>query len=117
MLRNGVRHKLHFKPVRKVKLSPYTWAIKQGLYEAANNPSGTSFPVFGGFPIKIAGKTGTAETCGVSCPDHSWYASWAPYDHPRLVVVAMVEKGGFGAQAAAPVAKRIYEAYFHLHGS
>jgi hypothetical protein len=29
----------------------------------------------------------------------------------------MVEKGGFGAQAAAPVAKKIYEAYFHLHGS
>jgi penicillin-binding protein 2 len=117
VIRDGVRHKLHFKPVRKLKLSPYTWAIRQGLYEAANNPSGTSFPVFGGFAIKVAGKTGTAETCGVSCPDHSWYASWAPYDHPRLVVVAMVEKGGFGAQAAAPVAKKIYEAYFHLHGS
>jgi penicillin-binding protein 2 len=117
VIRNGVRHKLHFPPVRRVKLSPYTSAIREGVYEAANNPSGTSFPVFGGFPIKIAGKTGTAETCGVSCPDHSWYASWAPASSPRLVVVAMVEKGGFGAQAAAPVAKKIYEAYFHLHGS
>ena len=75
-----------------MKLSPYTWAIRQGLYEAANNPSGTSYPVFAGFPIKVAGKTGTAETCGVSCPDHSWYASWAPYDHPKLVVVAMIEQ-------------------------
>jgi penicillin-binding protein 2 len=117
VIRDGVRHVLSFKPVRKVKLSPYTWAIKQGLYEAANNPSGTSFPVFNGFPIKVAGKTGTAETCGVSCPDHSWYASWAPYDHPKLVVVVMVEKGGFGAEAAAPAAKKIYEAYFHPHGS
>jgi len=117
VIRNGVRHKLPFPPVRRVKLSPYTSAIREGVYEAANNPSGTSFPVFGGFPIKVAGKTGTAETCGVSCPDHSWYASWAPSDHPKLVVVVMVEKGGFGAQAAAPAAKKIYEAYFHLHGS
>ena len=61
MIRNGVRHVLHFKPVRTLKLSPYTWAIKQGLYDAANNPSGTSFSVFSGFPIKVAGKTGTAE--------------------------------------------------------
>jgi penicillin-binding protein 2 len=80
---------------------------------------GTSYPVFGGssFPIKVAGKTGTAETCGVLCPDHSWYASWAPASSPKLVVVAMVEKGGFGVQAAAPVAKKIYEAYFHLKNS
>jgi penicillin-binding protein 2 len=116
VIKNGVRHKLSFPPVRRVKLSPYTSAIRQGLYEAANNPSGTSYPVFAGFPIKVAGKTGTAETCGVSCPDHSWYASWAPASSPKLVVVAMVEKGGFGAQAAAPVAKKIYQAYFHLKG-
>jgi penicillin-binding protein 2 len=118
VIRNGVRHVLHFKPVRKLKLSPYTWAIKQGLYEAANNPSGTSFPVFNGFPLKVAGKTGTAEAATSTDPyDHSWYASWAPSDHPKLVVVAMIEHGGFGAQAAAPTVKKIYEAYFHLKGS
>jgi penicillin-binding protein 2 len=115
VIRNGVRHMLHFPPVRRVKLSPYTWAIRQGVYEAANNPAGTSFPVFDGFHPTIAGKTGTAETCGVSCPDHSWYASWAPYNRPKLVVVAMIERGGFGAQAAAPTVKKIYQAYFHEH--
>jgi penicillin-binding protein 2 len=113
VIRGGHRHVLPFKPVRKVKLSPYTWAIKQGLYEAANNPAGTSGAVFGGFHPTVGGKTGTAETCGVSCPDHSWYASWAPYNHPKLVVVVMIEKGGFGAQAAAPAAKKTYQAYFH----
>ena len=113
VIRNGVRHRLRFKPVRKVKLSPYTWAIRQGLYEAANNSGGTSASVFSGFHPPIAGKTGTAETCGPSCPDHSWYASWAPYNHPKLVVVVMIERGGFGAEAAAPAAKRIYQAYFH----
>jgi len=113
VIRNGVRHPLRFKPVRHLKLSPYTSAIKQGLYEAANSSTGTSGAVFAGFHPTVAGKTGTAETCGVSCPDHSWYASWAPYDHPKLVVVAMIERGGFGAQAAAPAVKKIYEAYFH----
>jgi penicillin-binding protein 2 len=113
MIRDGVTHKLHYKPVRTLKLSPYTWAIRQGLYEAANNPGGTSQPVFAGFPIKVAGKTGTAET---GSGDSSWYASWAPYNSPRLVVVANVEHGGFGAEAAAPIAKKIYAAYFHLKG-
>jgi penicillin-binding protein 2 len=118
VIRNGVRRVLHFKPVRRLKLSPYTWAIKQGLFDAANNPSGTSFSVFSGFPIKVAGKTGTAEAAtAANSADHSWYASWAPYDHPKLVVVAMIEHGGFGAEAAAPTVKRIYEAYFHLKPS
>jgi penicillin-binding protein 2 len=112
VITDGVRHKLHFKPVRQLKLSPYTWAIRQGLYEAANSAGGTSASVFTGFPIKVAGKTGTAEPDPVS----SWYASWAPYNSPKLVVVANVEHGGFGAQAAAPIAKQIYSAYFHLRG-
>ncbi len=50
-------------------------------------------------------------------PRHSWYASWAPYNSPKLVVVVNIENGGFGAQAAAPAAKKIYEAYFHLKSS
>jgi penicillin-binding protein 2 len=112
VIQNGVKHRIPFKPVRTLHLSPYTWAIRQGLYEAANDPGGTSQPVFAGFPIKVAGKTGTAEPDPVS----SWYASWAPYNHPKIVVVVNVEHGGFGAQAAAPTAKKIYEAYFHLKG-
>ena len=112
VIRDGVKHAIHFKPVRKLHLSPYTWAIREGLYEAANNPGGTSYPVFAGFPKKVAGKTGTAEPDPVS----SWYASWAPYNSPKLVVVANVEHGGFGVQAAAPIAKKIYAAYFHLKG-
>jgi penicillin-binding protein 2 len=111
VIRNGVRHPLHFKPVRKLRLSPYTWAIKEGLYEAANNSAGTSGAVFGGFHPTVAGKTGTAEPDPVS----SWYASWAPYNAPKLLVVVNIEHGGYGAQAAAPAAKKIYEAYFHEH--
>jgi penicillin-binding protein 2 len=101
---------LRFKPVRHVKLVD-TWAIKEGLYEAAH--SGTSGAVFGNFSIPVAGKTGTAES-GPGRDDHSWYASWAPAGHPKVVVVCMIEHGGFGAEAAAPCAKQIYQAFFRV---
>jgi penicillin-binding protein 2 len=46
--------------------------------------------------------------------DESWYASWAPSDHPRYVVVVHIDHGGFGAEAAAPAARDIYSALFRL---
>ena len=99
---------LRFAPVRHIRLYDVS-AIRDGLYAGAH--SGTSAAVFGNFPIPVAGKTGTAETRpGES--DHSWYASWAPAYNPKLVVVVMIEHGGFGAEAAAPAAREIYSAYF-----
>ena len=74
-------------------------------------PGGTSASVFAGFPVKIAGKTGTAAAPPGS--DHSWYASWAPAAHPRVVVVVLIEHGGFGVESAAPAAREIYSAFFH----
>ena len=105
LLRFPQRAHLHLKDV---------WAIREGLYNAANAPNGTSFPIFGGagFPIKVVGKTGTAQAPGGD--DHSWYASWAPAGNPKVVVVVLIEHGGFGAEAAAPAAREIYSAYFHL---
>jgi penicillin-binding protein 2 len=99
----------HYKPVRHLHLVD-TWAIKQGLYEAAH--VGTSAAIFSTYPIAVAGKTGTAEA--PPGDDHSWYASYAPFAHPKIVVVAMIEHGGFGAEAAAPTVREIYDAYFHV---
>ena len=73
----------------------------------------SSAAIFSTYPIPVAGKTGTAET-GPGRDDHSWYASFAPFGHPKIVVVAMIEHGGFGAEAAAPAVREIYDAYFHL---
>src|SRR5690348_1755273 len=73
---------------------------------------GTSVAVCGTCPIQLAGKTGTAEAPPGS--GHSWYASWAPAYNPGLVVVVMLEHGGFGAEAAAPAAKEIYSAFFKV---
>ena len=98
---------LRFRPRRHVHLYDIS-AIRDGLFAGAH--SGTSAAVFGSFPIPVAGKTGTAEAPPGS--DHSWYASWAPAYNPRVVVVVMIEHGGFGAEAAAPAAKEIYSAFF-----
>jgi len=85
--------------------------IMTGLRRAAMEPDGTSYPVFGNFPIPVAGKTGTAER-GIDRADQAWYAVLAPADDPEIVVVVTVERGGFGADTAAPVAARILEKYF-----
>ena len=103
---------LHFKPRRRLRLVSVD-AIRQGLYDAAHSADGTSAAVFGSFPVPVAGKTGTAQTPTGS--DHSWYASWAPAGRPRVVVVVLIEHGGFGVEAAAPAAKEIYSAFFHVH--
>ncbi len=78
-------------------------AIKEGLYEAANGPDGTSTGVFSQLPDdkKVAGKTGTAEP-GDGGEDHSWFVGYAPYDNPEIVVAVVIERGGTGANAAAP---------------
>lgn len=99
------------KPQRHIHINPeYRAAILEGLHDAAQNGGGTSFEVFGDFPISVAGKTGTAQR-----PPHldqSWYGVLAPYPNPRIVTFVTMEEGGFGAESAAPAARKILEAYF-----
>jgi penicillin-binding protein 2 len=99
-------------PRRHLDISPTTRdTIMTGLTRAAREPGGTSYPVFGHFPFDVAGKTGTAER--PNQPDQSWYVVLAPARHPQIVVAVTLERGGFGADTAAPVAARILEQYFH----
>ena len=79
--------------------------VLDGLHGAAMEPGGTSYKVFGGYPVDIAGKTGTAET-GINV-DQSWYIALAPYPDPKYVVAVTIERGGFGVDTAAPVAQDI----------
>ncbi|WP_031165394.1 penicillin-binding protein 2 [Streptosporangium roseum] len=98
--------------VRKLPISAKERAyIKGALSEVASD--GTAAGAFVGFPmdkVKIGGKTGTAEVYGKA--DTSWFASFAPTDKPRFVVVVMVSQGGMGAQTAAPAARKIYEGIY-----
>ncbi len=99
------------KSRRHVHIDPgYRAAILEGLHDAAQNGGGTSFSVFGSFPIPVAGKTGTAQRPPHA--DQSWYGVLAPYPNPRIVTFVTMEEGGFGVESAAPAAKEILEAYF-----
>ena len=104
------------QPKRHVDINPQ-WrdTIMQGLHDAATEPGGTSYPVFGGFPVQVAGKTGTAETTYQGVPQNqSWYVALAPYDHPKIVVAFTVERGGFGADTAAPAVEQMLQTYFNV---
>ena len=84
--------------------------------------SGTGAGVFAGFPVAIAGKTGTAQVFGKNAngtlkSDTSWFASYAPADKPRYAVVMMVSQGGFGASSSGVGVRRIYETLFGVKGS
>jgi penicillin-binding protein 2 len=90
-------------------------AIQRGLERVVMGPRGTAVTPFAGFPldeIPVAGKTGTAEL-KPKVP-YAWFASYAPANDPRYVVVVAVEQGGGGSQTAAPIARRILEAIFDL---
>lgn len=93
----------------------YRTAILEGLHAAAQEGEGTAAGVFGGFPIPIAGKTGTAERPGHG--DQSWFAALSPYPNPRIVTIATVEEGGFGAESAAPAVLDILEAIYKKRAS
>jgi penicillin-binding protein 2 len=92
-------------------------ALREGLYQATHSTNGTSSTIFGHFPVPIAGKTGTAERdidVGDSSAllDTSWWCGYGPAHAAELVVCAVIENGGFGGEAAAPAALRVFESYF-----
>ncbi len=88
--------------------------VQNALHLAATTPSGTSYATFGDYPVQVAGKTGTAQVLGQS--DYAWYASYAPANDPKYVVVVMIQQGGHGGVTAAPAARMIYDSLFHVSG-
>ena len=78
---------------------------------------GTAAGAFGGFPLDkvcVAGKTGTAQLFGKNAT--SVFASFAPCDHPKYVVLVMVPDSGYGADVAAPAARQIWDGIYGLEG-
>ncbi len=94
--------------------------VRQGLFEGTHMPFGTSYAVFGQFPVPIAGKTGTAEKV-VSLPGYlgvqnqSWWCGYGPATSAKLVVCVVIENGGHGGTAAAPAAERVFSRFFHVN--
>ena len=98
--------------------TPKQVAFIRNALTGVPGPGGTAGAAFAGFPlsqIPVAGKTGTADVAGQQ--PTSWFACMAPADHPRFVVVVLVEQGGHGATTAAPIARRILEGLFGMDTS
>jgi penicillin-binding protein 2 len=96
--------------------------VREAMWAAVNEEQGTGFRIRSA-ELDISGKTGTAqvvqqktwirsENLDREQRDHAWFTSFAPSTHPELVVVVFVEHGGHGSDAAAPLARLIYETHF-----
>jgi len=99
------------KPIlkKKIKMSQETKRIlDKALEEVIISGTGRGAYIPG---IRIAGKTGTAQTKG---KDHAWFLCYAPVEDPQIVVVVVVEHGGQGGLEAAPIARKILAGYFGI---
>ena len=111
-----VVQKINPPVVRKLPASTETLAyIRSALAGVVSQ--GTAAGAFGGFPLNqvcVGGKTGTAQIMGKNAT--SVFASFAPCDNPKLVVVVMLPDSGYGADAAAPAVRQIWDGIFGLEG-
>lgn len=90
-------------------IDPYNLEIvRRGMREAVT--SGTAREL-AGLTVSAAGKTGTAQFDN-NTKTHAWFAAFAPYDNPEIVLVVLVEGGGEGHESAAPIAREILQYYF-----
>jgi len=87
-------------------IEPENWSLlQQAMEQVVLNGTGRAAGVFG---VRIAGKTGTAQT--PRGKDHAWFIGYAPADKPRLAIAVLVEHGGSGGAVAAPIAAEIFRA-------
>jgi penicillin-binding protein 2 len=114
--------------IRKANISETTLRfIQEALLGAVNEPHGTGWAcALKG--VKVAGKTGTAQVIRMAqnfkkgdmdrmplkFRDHAWFVCYAPFKDPMISVAVLVEHGGYGGAAAAPIAKKVIETYLTL---
>ncbi len=109
-------HPLHTIPLKPEHLK----VVKDALVGV--NKEGTGARAFAGAPYVSAGKTGTAQVIAIKqgekyiesrvaerFRDHALFIAYAPADKPKLAVAVLVENAGFGARAAAPIARKVFD--------
>ncbi len=112
--------------IRTIDLKPSTLErVRDALADVVRTPPGTGGAARSNI-VNIAGKTGTAQVVEMKGGyvkteqlaylnrDHAWFVSYAPVENPQIAVVVLVEHGGHGASAAAPLAKKVIEKYIAL---
>jgi len=105
--------------------NPQHWdSVIRSMTRVMHSPTGTARSSGQGAPYKIAGKTGTAQVFGIAqdaeydekevadrLRDHSLFIAFAPADNPRIAVAVIAENGGSGGRVAAPVARKVIDAW------
>ena len=98
--------------------------VLEAMADVVNASNGTARQVGMGSTYRIAGKTGTAQVFGIKqkqkvknedlpehLRDHAWFIAFAPVEAPRIALVVLVEHGGSGSGAAAPIARKLLDSY------
>jgi penicillin-binding protein 2 len=114
------------EPLPRIELkNPANWEIiVNAMVKVTSGPRGTAARIGRGATYSIAGKTGTAQVFSVGqtekynekdvaerLRDHALFVAFAPAEAPKLAIAVLVENGGFGSSAAAPIARAIFDAY------
>lgn len=104
--------------------------VREALLGVVNEPRGTGRRArLKNKNIKVSGKTGTAQVVKLKATgeidkdekipyqfrDHAWFVAFAPYEKPEVAISVIVEHGGHGGATAAPVAKKLFDAYFKYY--
>ena len=96
-----------------VEAKQSTWdALAEAMKAPIVHPRGTARGAMAGFPYSMGGKTGTWEVPG--SVSNGIYVGYAPAENPEILVAIVVERGGGGSSTAAPIARKILDAYFGL---
>ncbi|MFH1874911.1 MAG: penicillin-binding protein 2 [Pseudomonadota bacterium] len=94
--------------------------VREAMIDVVATPSGTAHHL-SRRKISMGGKTGTAQVIaldsnvfceGDRCKDHAWFIGFAPAENPQVAAAVIVENGGFGSTAAAPIVGAMFEKYF-----
>jgi penicillin-binding protein 2 len=116
------RNPTFMKPINIA--STEQWDVVYDGMLGATSAGGTAYVAGLGAKYKIAGKTGTAQVFTIKQTDntrakivderkrdHAWFIAYAPADDPKIAISVLVENGGFGAAAAAPIARKVLDSF------
>ncbi|MGH8452937.1 MAG: penicillin-binding transpeptidase domain-containing protein, partial [Nevskiales bacterium] len=117
-------YQLQIKNPIRLRDEKYWDDVIQGMIDVVHSSSGTAQRIARDAKYRIAGKTGTAQVIGMSQSqytrsqdqkkehrDHAWFIAFAPVEDPRIAMTVLVEHGGHGGSDAAPLARRVMDAY------
>ncbi|WP_309545485.1 penicillin-binding protein 2 [Aquitalea aquatica] len=122
--KSGKSRLVEARPDRTLPFKQENFEYVKTAMQSVMKPGGTAWRLGIGLPYTMAGKTGTAQVVAIKqgakynasalaeqYRDHSWFVAFAPVDKPRIAVAVIVENAGFGAAAAAPIARGLFDYY------